>query len=109
MAVYVDKLRNWGWKYGASCHMITDGQNEELHEFALKIGLKRAWFQATESGPHYDLTSRKRALAVKMGAIELDDRPFHAILNKWSEAAIARIKAAKTTEEAVAIREDIFR
>ena len=109
MAIYVDKLRNWGWKYGKSCHLITDGPNEELHEFAARIGMRREWFQASSSGPHYDLTARRRAHAVRLGAIELEDRPFHEILKKWREEAIARIKAAETEEERAAIRAELFR
>lgn len=33
MGVYIDELRDWGWRLGPSCHMIAD-TNEELHEFA---------------------------------------------------------------------------
>lgn len=34
MAVYVDSLVNYGWKYGPSCHMMADTL-EELHEMAV--------------------------------------------------------------------------
>ena len=108
MAVYVDQLRDWGWRLGPSCHLIADS-NEELHAFAAKIGMKRAWFQAVSSGPHYDLTASKRQEAVRLGAVELEDRPFHEILKRWKEAAIARIKAATTEEERQSIRADLYR
>lgn len=81
MSVYVDKLRNWGWRLGPSCHLIAD-TIPELHLFAAKLGLRLAWFQDKPSGKHYDLTRSKRELAVKYGAVELDDRPFHTILKQ---------------------------
>lgn len=56
MPVYVDPLSDWGWKYGRSCHLVTDGDVEELHEFATRIGLRRSWFQPANGRPHYDLT-----------------------------------------------------
>jgi hypothetical protein len=109
MAVYVDRLRDWGWRLGPSCHLITDGPNEELHAFAASIGLRRSWFQAKASGPHYDLTAGRRAAAVAAGAVELEDRPFHEILRRWRAAAVARMKAAATEEEKRAVGADLFR
>lgn len=54
--------------------MFTDGDMEELHLFAESIGLKRSWLDNRPGGPipHYDLTAKKRSLAVKKGAIEID-------------------------------------
>jgi len=112
MAVYVDKLRNWGWRLGPSSHLISDatpGDNAELHAFAEKIGLKREWFQRSSSVPHYDLTAGRRATAVKAGAIELDDRQFYAILKRWREDAKARILTAASEEERAAIRAELYR
>jgi hypothetical protein len=107
--IYVDVLRDWGWRLGPSCHLITDGPNEELHAFAARLGLRRGWFQPSPSGPHYDLTASKRALAVRLGAVELEDRPFHAVLDRWREDAVARVKAAATEEEKARVREYLFR
>jgi hypothetical protein len=78
MAVYVDPLlrttpyhesvnKRWNWRQ--SCHLVADTE-EELHAFAAKIGLQRAWFQQ-KSSPHYDLTANKRNQAVRLGAISL--------------------------------------
>jgi hypothetical protein len=111
MSVYVDKLRDWGWRLGPSCHLISDcppGDNEELHAFAARLGLRRSWFQ-TGIEPHYDLTASKRALAVRLGAIELEDRPFHDILRRWREAAVARVKAAVTDAERDRVRAELYR
>lgn len=76
--IYVDGLRNWGWvlrrKRTESCHLVADTL-AELHAFAKRLGLKRAWFQSL-SYPHYDLTPNKRALAVKLDAKELSNSSF---------------------------------
>lgn len=72
MAVYVDALRDYGWRHGPSCHLIADSI-DELMDFALAMGLRREWFQP-KSTPHFDLTADGRATAVAMGAIELDRR-----------------------------------
>lgn len=47
------------------CHMVSDTSIAELHEFAAKIGMKRAWFQ----GDHYDLVAVKRDQALLNGAV----------------------------------------
>jgi hypothetical protein len=72
MAVYVDKLTDWGWRHGLSCHLIADSVSE-LVEFAVSIGLRPEWLQA-RSSPHFDLTAEARREAVRMGAIELNRR-----------------------------------
>jgi len=65
--------RNW-------CHMVSDAGEEELHAFAARIGLKRAWFQCRPkaSAAHYDLVPSKRVLAVKLGAVEVTSRELVA-------------------------------
>lgn len=73
MSVYVDTLIIWpGAKppfHKGSCHMTADSL-EELHEMADKIGMKRAWFQNHQKMDHYDLTPKRRILAISFGAIE---------------------------------------
>lgn len=91
MAVYVDDLMtcvpNKNWRWNKSCHLIADSV-EELHEFAKRIGMKREWFQNDSRLPHYDLTVNRRALAVKLGAVEVDRRQF---VNKMRELAQAPV------------------
>ena len=41
--------------YFDGVHLATDGDLEELHREARRIGLKRAWFQGGENHPHYDV------------------------------------------------------
>lgn len=72
--VYVDPLMNHGWlMYGRNipnCHLFAD-TIDELHVFALKIGMKIEWFQDKKKLPHYDLTPDRRARAVRAGAREV--------------------------------------
>lgn len=76
MSVYLDHARN---PYGrmVMCHMIADTL-VELHAFAIKIGLKREWFQEPPkaSRPHYDVSLSRRIVAVRYGAIELERNAF---------------------------------
>jgi hypothetical protein len=80
MAVYVDNLRDYGWRHGPSCHLIGDSV-EELIEFAVGLGMKKEWFQP-KSSPHFDLNADGRKIAVENGAIELSQRDFVAKLRE---------------------------
>lgn len=84
MAVYVDKvfatapymgIRRPGWHARKACHMFAD-TIEELHELARTIGIRRTWFQPHPIVPHYDLSPRVRAIAIKCGAVEKSLRDF---------------------------------
>lgn len=68
MTVYIDGGRN---QFGRMlmCHMLSDNLLE-LHEMAAAIGLKRRWFQPG-SFPHYDVSQKKRKLALCYGAREV--------------------------------------
>jgi hypothetical protein len=70
MAVLVDELREYpgvALPYTRWCHLATDGSFEELHAFAARLRLRRAWFD----GDHYDLPPHGRARAVALGAEEV--------------------------------------
>jgi predicted kinase len=70
MAIVVDELREYPGvelPFTAWCHMATDGSFEELHGFAARLGLRRAWFQRD----HYDLPAHGRAAAIALGAEEV--------------------------------------
>jgi hypothetical protein len=73
MAVYVDPAQH---PFGRMimCHMWADTE-EELHEMAARLGLKRAWYQKPPKASwcHYDVSKGKRAEAVRLGAIETDE------------------------------------
>jgi hypothetical protein len=83
MTVMVDELQQWPTKIrcfkAGSCHLTvmqcaSDEYSracaiEELHAFALDmLGMRREWFQDHRIAPHYDLTPRKRKLALECGA-----------------------------------------
>jgi hypothetical protein len=61
---------------------------EELHEFAARVGCKREWFQADSRYPHYDLQSRLRARAVKLGAKECRRSEFGRIMRSARRTAL---------------------
>ena len=70
MAILVDELREYPGvelPFTVWCHVAADGSFEELHEFAARLGLRRAWFQRD----HYDLPAHGRAAAVALGAEEV--------------------------------------
>lgn len=77
MAVYVDDMRkpvrlnrftaNWS-------HMFADS-SEELHDFAVKLGLKTSWLQNEGTWKeHYDVTDTTRREALKNGAVPVTYR-----------------------------------
>lgn len=80
MAVYVDQARH---RYGRMimCHMVADTL-EELHAMAERIGMRREWFQADASTPHYDVSRTRRAAAIAAGAIEVDRRGMVAVIRR---------------------------
>ena len=89
--IMVDELQNWPTKLRCfqkgSCHMTTDGDLEELHAFALRLGLRREWYQDHPIAKHYDLTPSKRERALAFGAVFVSAR----------EQSRTR-RAARTTE-----------
>lgn len=87
MTAYVDKLHDYGWRLGPSCHLIADTQ-EELHQVAAAVGMQRRWFQAPPkaSAPHYDLVASRRKRAVELGAVELDRRGFVEVVQRLRSA-----------------------
>ena len=74
----VDELRVWPHARGpfraGACHLTTDGELDDLHAFAARLGLRREWFQEHRLAPHYDLTGEKRALALALGAVAVPIR-----------------------------------
>ena len=80
--VTVDELVRWPTKISCfkagSCHLMTDASLEELHALALRIGLRREWFQPGLppffDTAHYDLTPGRRAAALAVGAVFIPAR-----------------------------------
>jgi len=82
MAVFVDDMQA---KYGRMkmCHMLADTE-QELHDMADKIGVARRWHQyAGTPKSHYDICLSKRAIAVSLGAKEIEMRETaQIVMNK---------------------------
>ena len=72
MTTYVDD-ECISWRGKSWCHLVADSL-DELHAFAAKLGLRRAWFQNTASYPHYDVTVAVRDRAISLGAVLADRR-----------------------------------
>lgn len=74
MCVYVDNMQRparVGRLYAVWSHLLAD-TDEELHAFAARLGLRRAWHQKPGTPiSHYDVTEPKRQLALKLGAIPI--------------------------------------
>jgi hypothetical protein len=78
MTVYIDDMYTvpmGQFRRMKMSHMIAD-TIEELHEFAARIGMARAWFQ----GDHYDVSKAKRDLAIKLGAVPISMRQCAAMV-----------------------------
>lgn len=82
MTVYVDDAI-WHWRGLKWCHLLADDE-DELHRFAARLGIKRASFQSAPkvTAPHYDLTGYERVRAVAMGAVPCDRYEIVAILRR---------------------------
>lgn len=79
MTVYVDDMQMPAavGRYRATwSHLFTDSADlGELHAFADRIGLRRAWFQHKPGRrydfSHYDVTEAKRQQAIAAGAVQV--------------------------------------
>ena len=81
---YVDNLRKMPRargkcgeliRWGTFCHLTADSF-EELRHVAKKLGLQHHWLQRSFDRPHYDLSPKKRALAIRLGAVEVKRKEF---------------------------------
>ncbi|WP_350334563.1 DUF4031 domain-containing protein [Coralliovum pocilloporae] len=79
MTVYVDRARH-PFKGMIMCHMLADTE-EELHQMARRLGMKREWFQP-KSSPHYDIDENRRAKALEMGAQEISRRDLVDLIRR---------------------------
>ena len=96
MTVYVDSAHisaTVGRHTSRWSHLTADDK-EELHAFAVRLGLRRSYFQTCKANRlrcppqtcphwHYDVTEGKREQALQLGALQIDNR-------KWGEIIAAR-------------------
>lgn len=61
-AIYHWRGRKW-------CHMVSDRCVEELHRFALSLGMPLRAFQDHPKMPHYDIPDELRTIAIARGAV----------------------------------------
>jgi hypothetical protein len=108
MTVYVDDARipaQVGSLRGRWSHLSADTK-EELHAFAARIGLRRAWFQDKPNpftgGPgvhwHYDITDSKRRAALAAGAQPIDRAGWRVLLDARRAALAADTGPRPTTD-----------
>ena len=82
MTILVDEAI-WNWRGRRWAHLVSDESYDELHEFALTIGLELRWFQ----GDHYDVPSDIRLVAIEAGATPVGSRE---LLRRLREAGLRR-------------------
>ena len=90
MAVYIDDFRV-RWR-GRSWSHLTADTDEELHEFAARLGIPKRGFHHNPARPwknHYDFPESVREAALRLGAKPIGRR----------EAA-ARLRAKRTEHRA---------
>jgi hypothetical protein len=102
MTVYVDDaaipaaVRNGSRVHDSRWSHLTADSQDELHDFAARLGLKRSYFQpgkplGGKPSPfwHYDLTAGKRQRAVQLGAVEVPAREMPRICREREARAAA--------------------
>jgi len=60
----------WHWRGERWCHLVSDDNLDELHEFAARVGIPRRGFQ----GDHYDVPERFLVEVVAAGATKVGSR-----------------------------------
>lgn len=74
MTVYVDDMRRLatvGRFTARWSHLMAD-TDEELHEFAARIGMRRSWHQKAGTPlSHYNVTDSRRDHALRLGAVPI--------------------------------------
>jgi hypothetical protein len=111
MTVYVDDARipaKVGRISARWSHLFADTQ-EELHEFAASIGLRRAWFQPGKplgGRPsrhwHYDVTDSKREQAIRDGARPIGIREYREIVARRDTPVFTVAELAAVTDPVAA-------
>ncbi len=93
MTVYVDDWRQHarvGPVTARWSHLLADDESE-LHAFAERLGLRRAWYQRHRRHPalnHYDVTEETRLAAITLGAVPLTWRETGRLIRSRRRAAL---------------------
>ncbi len=95
MTVYLDDWRQparLGPVDDRWSHLVAD-TDEELHDFAALLGMRREWFQHKEGRPHqahYDVPDRARQQALDLGAVPITWRQVGRMMRQRRLGAIGR-------------------
>ena len=89
MSVYVDDWQQPArvGRYSARWSHLTADTVEELHTFAARLGLRRAWYQDSGHRWHYDVTESKRGQAITLGARPIGWRDLAALVANRREVS----------------------
>jgi hypothetical protein len=94
VTVFVDDWRQparVGRVEGRWSHLVGDDE-AELHAFARRLGLRRAWFQEHPGRAyrdHYDVTDALRAAAIELGATPVTWRDMGRLMRQRRAEAAA--------------------
>jgi hypothetical protein len=90
MSIYVDDAI-WNWQGLKWAHLLAD-DTDELHRFALRLGIHRASYQGPPRTPvpHYDVTSYERRRAIAQGAIACTREEIVIVLRRLRSAGVGR-------------------
>src|SRR5262245_57719727 len=90
MSVYVDDAI-WNWQGLKWAHLLAD-DTDELHRFALRLGIHRASYQGPPRTPvpHYDVTSYERRRAIAQGAIACTREEIVIVLRRLRSTGVGR-------------------
>ena len=97
MAILVDDAR-WPWRGTTWCHLVSDSDLAELHDFARQLGCRRVGFQ----GDHYDIDVISREAAVELGAVPCTSRE----LVRRLKSAGLRLRPSQFTKWSLVTRGD---
>lgn len=104
MTVYVDDWRQQakvGRHTARWSHMFSDTSDDELHEFAARLGLRRSYFQKADDPiqlrRHYDVTENVRVKALALGAVAITWREAGRMRNDAMDQMRANRDARKDT------------
>ncbi|WP_354684801.1 DUF4031 domain-containing protein [Cupriavidus necator] len=90
MPVYVDDMAA-PYRGMVMCHMLAD-TTAELLAMADRIGVDRKWIQkAGTYQEHFDIAKSKRALAVQLGAVEVDRAALGELLRRRRAGVLSPI------------------
>ena len=96
MCGYVDDAI-WEWQGLRWAHLLAD-DTDELHRFAMRLGIHRASYQGPPKTPipHYDLTSYERRRAIAQGAIACSREEIVFVLRRLRAAGVGRRSLARS-------------